>query len=187
MSQEPEEPREDESGTAEGPSLDPAQLEYLRSRLLSEQNLAAAVIGGAIASLVGAAAWAGVTVATGYQIGFMAIAIGFFVGFAVRLLGKRIDPTFGVIGAVLSLLGCALGNLLAVTAIAAAHEGVTFYEAVSMLDPHLAYELMKAFFSPMDLVFYAIAVYEGYKLSFRQVTQDELSEMLSGGVTPGLP
>jgi hypothetical protein len=46
---------------------------------------------------------------------------------------------------------------------------------------------MKAFFSPMDLVFYAIAVYEGYKLSFRQVTQDELSEMLSGGVTPGLP
>jgi hypothetical protein len=185
MSEESEEPRESE--TTEGPPIDPAQLAYLRSRLLPEQNIAAGVVGGAIASLVGAAAWAAVTIATGYQIGFMAIAIGFLVGFAVRLLGKGIDPAFGVIGGALSLVGCAVGNLFAVTALAAAHEGITFAQAISMLDPRLAYELMVAFFSPMDVVFYAIAVYEGYKLSFRQVTQEELSEMLGAGVSPGPP
>ena len=90
-------------------------------------------------------------------------------------------------GGVLSLVGCAIGNLLAVTAVAAAHEGVTFFQALSMLNPELAYQLMVAFFSPMDVVFYAIAVYEGYRLSFRQVTQEELAQMLGSGVTPGPP
>ena len=33
---------------------------------------------------------------------------------------------------------------------------------------------MVATFSPMDLLFYGIAVYEGYKFSFRQVGPEDL-------------
>jgi hypothetical protein len=36
-------------------------------------------------------------------------------------------------------------------------------------------DLMKATFSPIDLLFYGIAVYEGYRFSFRQVTPEELA------------
>ncbi len=161
--------------------LDPAQLLYLRQKLESEQNLLLGIVGGIGAAIAGAAVWAGVTVVTGYQIGFMAIGIGFLVGFAIRALGKGVTNPFGVVGAVLSLLGCALGNLMAVTAMVAAEQEVPFLSVLSQLDPAIIQELMVAFFSPMDVVFYGIALYYGYKLAFRQITRAELEHMLSGG------
>lgn len=41
--------------------------------------------------------------------------------------------------------------------------------------PAVAIELLKATMSPMDFVFYGIAVYEGYKFSFREITAEELA------------
>lgn len=175
---------EQDSRTLEGDpetGLDPSQIQYLRQRLESEQNLLLALVGGLAAALLGAGVWAGITVVSEYQIGFMAIGIGFLVGFAVRSLGKGITSMFGVLGAALSLFGCALGNLLAVTAIVARQQGVAFLDALSQLDPDLIQQLMVAFFGPIDLLFYAIALYYGYKLSFRQVTETDLQRMLSGG------
>lgn len=176
-------PAAEAAGNPGGASIDPVKLEHLRRQLLSEQNLAFGLAAGLVASLIGAAAWATFTFASGYQIGFMAIGIGFLVGYAVRATGKGITSIFGVAGAALALLGCALGNLLAVTAIVADSEGVAFSAAVSQLTPALAQELMVAFFSPMDVVFYAIAAYEGYKLSFRQLDGEDLQRRLgpSGG------
>ena len=161
--------------------IDPSQIEYLKQRLESEQNLLLGIVAGAVASLAGAGVWAGVTVATGYQMGFMAIGIGFLVGFGVRALGKGVTNIFGIVGAALSLLGCALGNLLAVSAMVAAEEGVPFMSLIAQLNPALVQELMVAFFSPMDLLFYGIAVYYGYKLAFRQLTDQDLNQILSGG------
>jgi hypothetical protein len=177
---------ESTSEESEAPELelDPAQVQYLRQRLESEQNLPLAFVVGLIASIAGAAVWAGLTVVTGYQIGFMAIGVGFLVGFAVRAVGKGVTPVYGVIGAGLSLLGCALGNLLAVTAIVAQDQGVPFLSVLSQLDPELVQHLMVATFSPMDLLFYGIALYYGYRLSFRQLTAADLERMLGGGVTP---
>jgi hypothetical protein len=161
--------------------IDRSQVEYLKQRLESEQNLPLGVVAGAVASLAGAGIWAGVTVATDYQIGIMAIGIGFLVGFGVRALGKGITNIFGIIGAAFSLLGCALGNLLAVSAMVAAQEDIPFMSVIGQLNPELVQELMVAFFSPMDLLFYAIALYYGYKLAFRQLTERDLNQMLSGG------
>ena len=95
-------------GEAEAPQLDPSQLEYLRQRLETEQNLPLGVVAGFIAAILGAGVWAAITVATNYQIGFMAIAIGLLVGYAVRTFGKGITSAFGVAGAILSLLGGAI-------------------------------------------------------------------------------
>ncbi len=164
--------------------IDPSQIEYLRRCLESEQNLPLGVVAGTVASLAGAGVWAGFTVATSYQIGFMAIGIGFLVGFGVRSFGKGITSIFGIISAALSLLGCALGNLLTVSAMVAAQEGIPFMSVIGQLDPALIQELMVAFFSPMDLLFYGIALYYGYKLAFRQLTDQDLNQMLSGGATP---
>jgi hypothetical protein len=160
--------------------LDPAQIQYVQQQLQADQNLPLAAVAGLGASLVGAALWAGVTVVSGYQIGFMAIGIGFLVGFAVRSLGKGITSAFGVLGAAFSLLGCALGNLLAVTALVAREQGVPFLEAVAQLDADLIQSLMVETFTPMDLLFYAVALYYGYKLSFRQITDADLASKLSG-------
>lgn len=38
-------------------------------------------------------------------------------------------------------------------------------------------EIMKVMFSPIDLLFYAVGVYEGYKFSFRQLTEEEIASV----------
>ena len=161
--------------------LDPAQMAFLQQKLDAEQNLGMALGAGLVSSLAGAGLWAGITVATGYQIGFMAIGVGFLVGFAVRAAGKGVSSVFGVVGAVFALVGCALGNLLAVAAIVGQNEGVPFLDVLTQLDFALIQELMVATFSPMDLLFYGFAIYEGYRLSFREITPEDVDAALSGG------
>ena len=72
-------------------------------------NLALGIIGGIVAAAVGAAAWAAITMMTGYHLGLVAIALGFLVGFAVRKLGNGASLPFGIVGAVLAAVGCASG------------------------------------------------------------------------------
>jgi hypothetical protein len=153
------------------------QAQAALERLRPEQNLTGALLAGLAASAMGAAVWAIVTDVTGYQIGFMAIGIGFIVGYAVRIVGKGLDTTFGYLAAALALLGCLVGNLLAVVGIVATEQELAFTEVLGRLDIGLAVNLMTATFSPIDLLFYAIATYEGYKLSFRRLTEDDFSRV----------
>jgi hypothetical protein len=118
--------------------------------------------------------WAVVTDVSGYQIGFMAIGVGFLVGYGVRIVGKGIDKSFGFLGAGLALVGCVLGNALAVLGIVGSQEEMSYGELLSRIDLSTMVDLMVVTFSPMDLLFYGIAVYEGYRLSFRRVTAADL-------------
>src|SRR6188768_4259461 len=92
--------------------IDPTRLEQLMNEIKSKQSLSMAVLGGLIASLVAALLWAIITYVTHFQIGFMAIGVGFLVGFAVNYFGKGITTTFGIVGAAFSLFGCIFGNIL---------------------------------------------------------------------------
>lgn len=160
--------------------INPAELKIALERLRSEQNLPFGLVAGVVAAALGAVIWAAVTVLTGYQIGWMAVGVGFAVGFAMRIAGKGIDKIFGIVGAALALFGCAAGNVLAVCALIAKHENMAFTEVISRLDVGVIERLMEATFNPMDLLFYGIAIYEGYKLSFRLVTQQQLRSLPAG-------
>lgn len=176
----PESPTEPPLAPESVAPADSAQTRYALEQLRAQQNWLGGALAGSVAGAFGAAVWAGITVATGYQIGIVAIAIGFLVGFAVRTAGRGIDPIFGVTGGALALLACAAGNLLTICVLVAQQRGIGLMEILSRLDPALVRDLMVATFSPMDLVFYAIAVYEGYKLSFRTLTEDEVATLLPG-------
>jgi hypothetical protein len=51
---------------------------------------------------------------------------------------------------------------------------------ITHLTPEITIELMKATFSPMDVLFYGLAVYEGFKLSTRQLTSESLVAAIKG-------
>ena len=171
-----EEVREEEQAAEFALTEDEAQraMEFFRQ----EQNLMMGTIYGLIAALAGAAVWAGVTIATEYQIGWMAVGIGFLVGIAVRAGGKGIDQVFGIVGAVLSLVGCVLGNLFTVAWFVSQEFGVPINEVLSGLDLETAIELMSATFQVMDLLFYGLAVYFGYRYAFRQLSVDDFNRAL---------
>ncbi len=176
MPDEQKEPQERKESTPRI-DLDPVRMKAILDRLRSEQNFFGGLLAGLIAAAVGAGVWAAVTVATGYQIGWMAVGVGFLVGLAIRKVGKGLDKSFGVMGAILALLGCGAGNLLAVCGVVARHEGVSFFRILSVLNFQRIGQIMSASFSPMDVLFYAIAVYEGYKFSFRRLSEVELREL----------
>ena len=175
---ENQEPVVQEPVVVEEPQFNDAQIQHAIENLRSEQNLGAGTIAGVVGALIGAALWAAITVATNFQIGFMAIGVGFLVGIAIRTVGKGVDNLFGIVGAVLALLGCGLGNLLAMCGLAAGEANIGIMEVMSNLTPALAIDLMVATFSPIDLLFYGIAAYEGYRLSFRQLTEQQIMERI---------
>jgi hypothetical protein len=158
-------------------AIDPLILQAAMQRIRNEQNLVMAAAAGAAAALVGACVWTVVTVTTDYQIGWMAVGVGFLVGYAVKTFGKGIDRSFGVVGAVWSLAGCAAGNLLTVVGTIAKQQNIPIMTILEKLDAEIIASLMQTTFNPMDVLFYGIAVYEGYRFSFRQITQADLMKI----------
>lgn len=152
-----------ESSPSAGPA-DTANVEMARRN----QSLTIASGAGLVAALIGAVAWAVITITTEYQIGFMAIGLGLLVGFAVRL-GKGVDKVFGVIGGVLALFGCLLGNFLTIVGFVAKEQQLSLPAAFAAIDYANLVPLMTATFQAMDLLFYGLAVYEGYRFSIHQV------------------
>ena len=159
--------------------INPVKLEQLMRDIKAKQSLPLGILGGFVAAVVAAIIWAIITYVTNFQIGFMAVGVGFLVGYAVNFFGKGINQSFGIAGAVLALFGCLLGNLLTGAIAVARLDGSSASLVIStfITSPEVMLEIMKAMFSPIDLLFYAIAVYEGYKISFRTLTEEEIASI----------
>ena len=137
-----------------------------KEQLLLNQNLPFGVVAGILAGLIGAVLWAVITVSTEYQIGYMAIGIGFLVGFGIRTFGKGIEPIFGILGAVVSLASCILGNLFTIVGFVSKEDGTNPLQMLGYIDYSVVPSVMIESFQPMDILFYGIAVWAGYKYSF---------------------
>jgi len=108
----------------------------------------------------------------------MAVGIGVLVGFSMRFAGKGIDQTFGIAGAALSLIGCVVGNILTITYFIAVNRDMSFMDIFVQLHPGIIYEMLTSTFEIIDVLFYGMAAYFGYKFAFRQVNEDELNRAL---------
>lgn len=130
----------------------------------TESNLLMGLIGGGVAMLVSAIIWGVITYVTEYQIGWMAIGVGFLVGIAVKFFGRGKTAIYGISSAVLALIGCVLGNLIFYAGIIAREEGASFLEVFFFLlvTPAATLELFTIAFSFMDILFYGLAAWVGF-------------------------
>jgi hypothetical protein len=159
----------------EQPVMSEAEMKFALNKLREQQNLVAGALVGAAAALVGAVIWAVITALTDHRIGWMAIGVGFLVAYAVRAAGKGIDKIFGIVSALLSLIGCVVGNLLTAIHVIAKTQGVSELDVIAALDFDFIVEIMVAMFNPMDILFYVLAMYVGYRYALRPVTPADLS------------
>lgn len=146
-------------------------------KLRSEQNLGLGIGTSFLVGLLGAALWAVITVATEFQIGYMALAIGAGVGYTMRYFGKGIDQIYGISGALIAVVSCFIGNFLSLIGFVANSESLGYIETLVGIDYSLVPTAMKESFSFMDILFYGIAGYEGYKFAFRVFTNEDLSKL----------
>ncbi|GAB3341138.1 hypothetical protein GCM10027429_29130 [Marivirga atlantica] len=175
----------DETVTIQPVNTEPLEQDELRFKLSNdvleklklEQRLLPGIMAGLVIGLVGAILWGLITVATGYQIGYMAIAIGAGVGFGIRYFGKGLDQVFGIAGGVIAVLSCFIGNFLSIIGFFANSEGVGLVDTLLLFDYAYFFPVMSETFSFMDIIFYGIAAYEGYKFSFRSFTEADLADL----------
>lgn len=142
------------------------------AKLKPHQDLQYAIVGGLSSSLLAALLWAVITVSTQYQISYMAIGVGFLVGMGVRYFGAGIDPVFGYVGAFFSLLGCLVGNLFSQVGLIAQEQYLGYLDTLLLLDFDIIIEIFQETFNPIDLIFYGLALYAGYRFSFRPIPAD---------------
>jgi hypothetical protein len=45
------------------------------------------------------------------------------------------------------------------------------------MTPQIAWDMIVADFSPIDLLFYGLGLYYGYRSSFHRITQEELASL----------
>lgn len=171
--------RDDEDEETSGKAID---LKHRLSaeaweKLRQEQHLPKAAMAGLSIGLLAAVFWGIITVITGFQIGFMAIGVGAAVGITVRFFGKGVDKTFGLLGRGISILSVALGNYLSILGFLSSELGISLWEASGSFGPTFIIELLVDSFSYVDILFYGIAVYEGYQFAFRRVSPNKLIEL----------
>ena len=154
---------------------DTARVAQWITELRARQSLFFAAAGGLLASLVGALIWAVVAVVTHVQSSWIAIGVGVLVAGVVRVLGRGIDRRFGCLGAGLSLSGCVLGKFLANCMFIAREAELPVTSVLTQINPAAIPRLMAVTFHPLDILFYGLAVYVGYYLSFRRITEAQIS------------
>lgn len=144
------------------------------SHLRKQQNLRIGIIAALFAGLIGTVLWTIVTVATAYQISFMAIAVGALVGFAMQKAGRGIEVKYAFWGAGLTAISCIFGAFCSVAGYVATAEGLDFFTAVLNMNYAMLPELLVKTTDHWDLIFYAIAIYEGYRFSKRSFDKAEM-------------
>jgi hypothetical protein len=159
--------------------LDAARFQQFQRKVKDEQDWSRGAFAGLGASILGACLWSLVTVLTKYQIGWMAVGVGFMVGYAIRTFGRGIDRVFGYTGAVLALIGCMLGNLLSVCIVLGNQTDTSALTILTGLNFVSAFDLLARTFQPMDVIFYGLALYEGYRFSFRKLSDKEVRTLLA--------
>lgn len=141
-------------------------------------NIALGLVGGVLAGGAAVGIWTAVAALTGQLGTWMVLAVGVLVGLGVRALGRGITPVFSLMGASLAVLACLLGDVC-VTLIATAQQAeLPLSQLIATLDVRALLERLLAGFQPMDLLFYAFAVYQGSDRAVRRIKDEELANLI---------
>jgi hypothetical protein len=143
-----------------------AALDQRRGAAIADERFGAGLAAGLVAAVIGAAAWALVAFYSGYELGWLAIGIGFLVGMAIRVAGRGASNRFGVMGAVLSLASVLLGKFAAMIMVMSKELDMTISIIFQSFPFGALMQFYEGMFGAMDLLFIAIAVAQGYKLAF---------------------
>ena len=124
-------------------------------------------------------------VVTGYELGLAAVGIGLLVGLVMATTaGPGASRALPVVGTGLALVGCLLGNLFSDAYYFGqlARWGTlhTLREMIAV--PTLGRGIFSAGFAPIDVLFWAIAGYAGYRLTARGIARQAIGRPLPAPV-----
>ena len=147
-------------------------LQVVESERLSTSSMVRGVAGGIGAAIIGGVIWWVIVVVTDYEIGFMAVGLGFLTGFGVLLVsgGKRGVPLQAV-AVVSGVLGIVLGKYFLYVYFLRQVVEEQFGRAAASTVTLLSGDVLDAFvtdftvvFSGWDILWVALAIYTAWKI-----------------------
>ncbi|MDX1599907.1 MAG: hypothetical protein R3191_00175 [Anaerolineales bacterium] len=145
--------------------------EAAEQEVLTPGSVAKAFIGAGIAVIVGGVVWGLIVLATGYEIGFMAVGIGILAGLSVNLIsGKRGRP-LQVIAVLAAVGGIVIGKYFTFFSILkdvlGQEVGLEAAASVSMFSPSVIatfFSSLPSVASPYDILWVVLAVLAAWRL-----------------------
>lgn len=155
----------------EGQPVCGACVEQIRTELEQQQpegkHYPIAAVGGLVGAFLGAAVWAGIAIITDFEVGYVAILVGFLAGLGVKLAaGKKRSQGMQIMAAALSILGLLIAKymIFAHVLVKIAAEGGT---EIGYFDP-VIFEIfpsaLKEMLSPFDALWLILAVGAAYRV-----------------------
>ena len=141
--------------------------------LLSEQNFAAAVIVGAVATILAAAIYSIVVARWNFSYGFAAAGIGIAVGISMQYLGRGIKMKFAVAASLYTIAGCVLGNVFRVVMDLARANGISPLDVFQSNAFSVLTGRAVSYVSFVDLVFWFVAVFAAVFLARRPLSRSD--------------
>ncbi|MDN3355414.1 hypothetical protein [Actinomadura sp. DC4] len=125
-----------------------------------------AIVIGVLATLLGAGLWAVVTVLTEHEFSLVAIGVGALVGLAM-FSARPTSAGVAVVAALLTVIGCALGEFLAIPAYVAHKSDLAFSRLISLELHH-----PKLYFDSLDgktYLLWGIGAVAAFSMVFRRI------------------
>lgn len=143
-------------------------MSFSGSNYLEEQksSFARGVGAGAAAAVVGAAAWALVGLLTGYQIGFIAIGIGYLVGAAMARFGRIKGTAPMLTAALIALVGALVGHLAWVYTAGSRETGIAITTLIDTIGP-VEVITNTDITEPFSWAFFALAAFTAGQVAVR--------------------
>lgn len=147
------------------------------NQLKQQQDLTKAIVFGVLAAVLCSILWAAITVYTTYQFSAMALLLAGAVGFVMRNTGKGVDVIFGISGAIISLLGCILGNFLSIIGFLSHENELGYLDTLLRFDYSYFDDVMIETFDIRHILFYILAIAVGFSLSKKTLTNKDVLDM----------
>lgn len=147
-------------------SLKQSEYEEMVEKLNSESRTGLGIIFGLLLGVIGAILWAVVVKVTGYNIGIVAIGVGYLVSEGFVRTGRGTKKSIGIIAGVIALISIFLGEMLTMIVLIAEYWDMSILEAVQNMYISKLPMLVIESTEPISIVFYLIAVRYAYQRSF---------------------
>jgi hypothetical protein len=125
-----------------------------------------AVVIGIGAMLLGAAIWAAITALTKHEFSLVAIGVGALIGLAM-FSARPTSSGIAVVAALLTIVGCAIGDFLAVGALVASQTSASFTDILNaeVKHPGPIFEALGG----KTYLFWAIGAVAAFAMTFRRI------------------
>lgn len=146
--------------------VDAAEAEIPGVTPVEKPSLLRAIAAAFVAAIAGAVVWGLLSVPAGQGAHPLAVAVGIMVGFSVRIRGNGQTMPYRIVGMFFTLIGSAVGAVLAAAALTAMEGGLGIEGITTILsDVNALPSVVQGHFGPVSLVSVALALYLAFRLS----------------------